>query len=159
MPSQKKKKLTTAQQQYQKLAKAKEPKRPFLLNMIRAFIAGGIICTIGQAIQWLFITYGKFSEENAGNPTVAVLIMISVLLTGFGIFDHLAQWSGAGTAVPITGFANSMASAAIEHRSEGFVLGVGAKMFKLAGSVIVYGVFSAFVIVLIKILIKALGGI
>ncbi len=158
MPSQKKKKLTPAQQRYQTFAKAKEPKRPVFLNSIRAFIAGGIICTIGQFLQWFFITYFKFTEETAGNPTVAVLIIISVLLTGFGVYDHLAQWGGAGTAVPVTGFANSIAAAAIEHRSEGFVLGVAGKMFKLAGAVIVYGVFSAFIIVLIRIIIKALGG-
>ena len=158
MPSQKKKKLTPAQQRYQTFAKAKEPRRPGILNSIRAFIAGGIICTIGQFLQWFFISYFKFTEETAGNPTVAVLIIISVLLTGFGVYDHLAQWGGAGTAVPVTGFANSIAAAAIEHRSEGFVLGVAGKMFKLAGAVIVYGVFSAFIIVLIKIIIKALGG-
>jgi stage V sporulation protein AC len=84
--------------------------------------------------------------------------MISVLLTCLGVYDHIAQWAGAGTAVPVTGFANTIASAAIEHRSEGFVLGVGGNMFKLAGSVIAFGVFSAFVVAIIKITIKALGG-
>jgi stage V sporulation protein AC len=158
MANSKKKKLTPAQQRYQTFAKAREPKRPVLFNSIKAFIAGGVICTIGQFFQWFFITYFHFTEETAGNPTVAVLIILSVLLTGFGVYDHLAQWGGAGTAVPVTGFANSIASAAIEHRSEGFVLGVAGKMFKLAGAVIVYGVFSAFVVILIKVIIKALGG-
>ena len=86
------------------------------------------------------------------------MILLSVILTVLGVYDHIAQWAGAGTAVPVTGFANSMASAAIEHRTEGFVLGVGGKMFKLAGSVIVFGVFSAFIIALIKTLITMLGG-
>ncbi len=158
MSNQKKKKLTPTQQKYQTFAKDREPKRPLLFNIIRAFLIGGVICTMGQGIQMLFIKYFQFTEVTAGNPTVAVLIIISVLLTGFGVYDHIAQWGGAGTAVPITGFANSIASAAIEHRSEGFVLGVAGKMFKLAGAVIVYGVFAAFVIVLIKIAIKALGG-
>lgn len=158
MSNQKKKKLTPTQQEYQTFAQAREPKRPLLLNLIRAFIMGGIICTLGQGIQTIFISYFKFTEVTAGNPTVAVLIIISVLLTGFGVYDHLAQWSGAGTAVPVTGFANSIAAAAIEHRSEGFVLGVAGKMFKLAGAVIVYGVFAAFVVALIKIIFKALGG-
>jgi stage V sporulation protein AC len=85
--------------------------------------------------------------------------MIAVLLTSFGLYDHLAQWAGAGSAVPVTGFANSVASAAIEHRSEGLVLGVGGNMFKLAGSVIVFGVFASFVIVLIKTVLAMLGGL
>ncbi len=159
MSNKKIKKLTPTQQEYKKFAKDRVPKRPVLLNSIRAFIAGGIICTIGQGLQWMFMTYFGFTEITAGNPTVAVLIIISVLLTGFGVYDHIAQWAGAGTAVPVTGFANTVASAAIEHRTEGYVLGVGGNMFKLAGSVIAYGVFSAFVVALIKITIKALGGI
>lgn len=158
MSNKKKKKLTPTQQQYQAYAKQREPKRPVLLNVIRAFFVGGTVCTIGQGLQWMFMTYFNFTEVTAGNPTVAVLIIISVLLTGFGVYDHIAQWGGAGTAVPVTGFANTVASAAIEHRSEGYVLGVGGNMFKLSGPVIAYGVFSAFVVAIIKITIKALGG-
>ncbi|MGG1659311.1 stage V sporulation protein AC [Brevibacillus sp. NRS-1366] len=150
MADQKKKKLTPVQQEYQQLAKRHEPPRPLLRNFIRAFLVGGVICFIGQAIQELFIRYFDFTEKTAGNPTVAVLILISALLTGLGLYDRIAQWAGAGTAVPVTGFANSIASAAIEHRSEGLVLGVGGNMFKLAGSVIVFGVVAAFVIGLIK---------
>jgi stage V sporulation protein AC len=159
MSNQKKKKLTPTQQQYQSFAQKREPQRPVLLNVIRAFLVGGIICDIGQGFQWFFMTFFNFNEVTAGNPTVAVLIMISVILTGFGVYDYIAQWGGAGTAVPVTGFANSIAAAAIEHRSEGLVLGVAGKMFKLAGCVIVYGVFAAFVVAIIKIVIKALGGI
>ncbi|TCL67338.1 stage V sporulation protein AC [Hydrogenispora ethanolica] len=158
MSNQKKKKLTPTQQEYQSFANDREPKRPVWSNMIRAFLAGGIICVIGQAIQFTFMTYFHFTEVTAGNPTVATLIILSVLFTGFGIYDHIAQWAGAGTAVPVTGFANSMVSAALEHRSEGYVLGVSAKMFELAGSVVVYGVFAAFVVALIKITVKSLGG-
>lgn len=157
MSNKKKKKLSLTQQEYQAFAKAREPQRPVLKNVVRAFLGGGIICTIGQGLQWLFIHYFYFDEASAGNPTVAVLIIISVILTGLGAYDHIAQWAGAGTAVPVTGFANTVASAAIEHRSEGYVLGVGGNMFKLAGSVIAFGVFSAFVVALIKITIKALG--
>jgi stage V sporulation protein AC len=151
----KKQKFTPSQKQYQAFAKAREPKRPVLINMLRAFVAGGIICTIGQGLQWFFINYFGFTELTAGNPTVASLIIISVLLTGFGVYDSLAQWAGAGSAVPVSGFANSVASAAIEHRSEGYVLGVASNMFKLAGSVIVYGVFAAFVVAIIKIVIQS----
>lgn len=158
MSSKKKKKLSPVQQQYQDFAKAREPKRPIFKNCVKAFFVGGIICTIGQGIQWVFITYFKFDEMTSGSPTAAVLIFISVLLTGFGVYDHLAQWGGAGTAVPVTGFANTIASAALEHKSEGFVLGVGGNMFKIAGPVIVYGVFSAFIVALVKVTIKMLGG-
>lgn len=158
MSKKKNQKLTPTQQQYQAFAQSKEPKRPVLRNCIRAFIAGGIICTIGQGLQYVFIKYFHFSEATAGNPTSAVLIILSVLFTGLGFYDHIAQWAGAGTAIPVTGFANSIASAAIEHRSEGFVLGVGGNMFKLAGSVISFGVFSAFVVAIINVIIKWLGG-
>ncbi len=158
MSNKKNKKLTPTQQQYQAFANKRMPKRPVIKNCIKAFLVGGIICTIGQAVKWVFIHYFEFTEITASNPTVAVLIMISTLLTGLGVYDHIGQWAGAGSAVPVTGFANTMSSAAIEHRSEGYVLGVGGNMFKLAGSVIVYGVFSAFVVSIIKITIKALGG-
>lgn len=99
-----------------------------------------------------------FTEQTAGNPTVATMIFFSMLATGFGIYDRLGQFAGAGSAVPVTGFGNAMISAAIEHRSEGFVLGVGANMFKLAGTVILFGVFSAFVVAIIKTLILRWAG-
>lgn len=158
MSNMKKKKLTPVQQEYQDFAKDREPKRPVVKNCVRAFLVGGFICIIGQALQWMFINYFGFDEKTAGNPASAILIIIAILLTGFGVYDHIAQWAGAGTAVPITGFANTMASAAIEHRTEGYVLGVGGNMFKLSGSVIVFGVFSAFVVAIVKIFIKWLGG-
>ncbi len=153
-----KKKLTPVQQEYQNFAKEREPKRPVLKNSLRAFIAGGIVCTIGQTFQWIYMTFFDFTDVSASNPTVASMIILATLLTGFGVYDHLAQWAGAGTIVPVTGFANTMASAAMEHRTEGFVLGVGGNMFKIAGPVIVYGVFSSFIIAIIKITIKELGG-
>lgn len=159
MSSKKRKKLTPVQQQYQDFAHAREPKRPIITNCLRAFFVGGIICVIGQGIQWFFMTYFNFDEKTAGNPTVAVLIFISVLLTSFGVYDHIAQWGGAGSAVPVTGFANTIASASLEHKSEGYVLGVGGNMFKIAGPVIVYGVFSAFIVAIISVTIKMLGGV
>jgi len=157
MSDKKKKKLTPIQQEYQEFAQAREPKRPIILNCIKAFFVGGLICVIGEGIQMFFVTYFHFSQENAGNPTVAVLIILTVLLTGFGVFDHIAQWAGAGTIIPVTGFANTMASAAIDHQSEGYVLGVGGNMFKLSGPVIVFGVFSAFVVSIVVIFFRALG--
>lgn len=159
MSSIKRKNLTPVQQQYQDFARAREPQRPILANCIRAFISGGIICTIGQGIQLFFMTYFNFDEKTAGDPTVAVLIMISMILTSLGVYDHLAEWGGAGTAVPVTGFANTIVSASLDHKSEGFVLGVGGNMFKIAGPVIVFGVFSAFVVAIVSVVIKSLGGI
>jgi len=159
MPGKSKKDLSEAQKSYLQEVKAIEPKRPAFSNCVRSFLVGGLICVLGQGLAEIFIRYFGFTPENAGSPTSAVLIFISALLTGLGVYDIIAQWAGAGTAVPITGFANTIASAAIEHKSEGFVLGVGGNMFKLAGPVIVFGVFSAFVVALVKILINVLGGI
>lgn len=159
MADKKKKKLTPVQQEYQSLAKEREIKRPLLKNCIKAFLVGGFICFIGQFVQTFYIHFFDFNERTAGNPTVATMIFIAVLLTGFGVYDRIAQFAGAGTAVPVTGFANSMASAAIEHRTEGYVLGVGGNMFKLAGSVIVFGTFSAFVIAIIKTIVVQWGGL
>lgn len=158
MANKQKKNLTPTMQQYQELAKKNEPKRPVWSNCLKAFLVGGIICILGQALMFMFQKYFGFTEKTAGNPTVAILILISVIFTSLGWYDKLAQWAGAGTAVPVTGFANSMSSAAIEHRSEGLVLGVGGNMFKLAGSVIVYGTVAAFVIGLLHILFVGQGG-
>lgn len=158
MAKPKNKNLTPAQQEYQKLSKKREPGRPIFKNCVRAFLVGGSICLVGQAIQEIFVHWFGFDEKKAGDPTVAVLIFISVLLTSFGVYDKFAQWAGAGTAVPVTGFANSVCSAALEHRSEGIVLGVGGNMFKLAGSVIVFGTVAAFFIALIHAIFGIGGG-
>ncbi|WP_031513946.1 stage V sporulation protein AC [Desulfofalx alkaliphila] len=153
-----KKKLSPTQQEYQSFAKDREPRRPVLRNCAVAFLVGGSICILGQGIQDLFLWNFDFTEKTAGNPTVAVLIFIAVVLTATGVYDHIGQWAGAGTAVPVTGFANAVASAAIEHRTEGYVLGVGGNMFKLAGSVIIFGVFAAFIVALLSTLLTMLGG-
>ncbi|WP_425495297.1 stage V sporulation protein AC [Paenibacillus tengchongensis] len=137
---------TMTPQDYEKLSKPYVPSRPVFKNCVRAFLSGGLICVLGQGIQEAFMAIFGMTSREAASPTVAVLILLSVILTSFGVYDKLAQWCGAGTAVPVTGFANSMCSAALEHRAEGLVLGVGANMFKLAGSVIVFGVVAAFVV-------------
>lgn len=159
MPNKKKKNLTPTMQQYQQYEKERETKRPVAKNCIRAFLVGGFICLVGQMISTFFMTYFNFTEQTAGNPTVAVLIFITMLFTGFGVYDRFAQFAGAGTAVPVTGFGNAVISAAIEHRTEGLVLGTGSNMFKLAGSVIMFGVFSAFVVALIKTILIQWGGL
>ncbi|CAN7460553.1 stage V sporulation protein AC [Rossellomorea sp. LjRoot5] len=148
---------TPEQKKYEQLEKQYETKRPLLKNVIKAFFVGGFICLIGQAVTYMYIYYFNFTEQTAGNPTVATMVFLAMLLTGFGVYDHIGQFAGAGSAVPVTGFGNAVISAAIEHRTEGLVLGVGGNIFKLAGSVIVFGVFSAFVVALIKTILIQLG--
>ncbi|MFD1039048.1 stage V sporulation protein AC [Virgibacillus byunsanensis] len=159
MADKKKKKMPPQAQEYQAFQSKREVKRPLLQNCLKAFLVGGFICFIGQIISTIYIYYFDFTEQTVGNPTVATLIFITMLLTGFGIYDRIGQYSGAGSAVPVTGFGNAVISAAIEHRTEGFVLGVGGNMFKLAGAVILFGVFSAFVIALIKTILIQWGGL
>ncbi|MGM0826879.1 MAG: stage V sporulation protein AC [Bacillota bacterium] len=148
---------TPEQKKYEQLEKQYETKRPLLKNVLKAFFVGGFFCLIGQAITYIFIYFFNFTEQTAGNPTVATMVFISMLLTGFGVYDHIGQFAGAGSAVPVTGFGNSVIAAAIEHKTEGYVLGVGGNIFKLAGSVIVFGVFSAFIVALIKTILIQLG--
>ncbi|AYV71674.1 stage V sporulation protein AC [Bacillus sp. PK3-056] len=158
MPDSKKKNKTPEQQKYEKFEQKFETKRPVLKNCIKAFFVGGFICMIGQFISYFYIYFFHFTEQTSGNPTSATIIFLSMLLTGFGVYDRLGQFAGAGSAVPVSGFGNSIISAAIEHRTEGFVLGVGGNIFKLAGSVILFGVFSAFVVALIKTLFIMMTG-
>ena len=144
-------------EKYAKLEQGMTPKPPILKNVIKAFLVGGTICLIAQFIALFYMTFFDFTERTANNPTVATMIFIAMLLTGFGVYKKIGQIGGAGAAVPITGFGNAVVSAAIEHRSEGYVLGVGGNIFKLAGSVIVYGVFSAFLVALIKTILVKVG--
>lgn len=146
MPNNKMKNLTPVQQEYKELALKEEPKRQVFKNSVRAFLAGGFICLIGQGVQEGFVRWGGFDQQEAGNPTVAVMIILAAILTILGVYDKIAQWAGAGSAVPVTGFANTMTSSALEHKSEGMVLGVGGKMFEFAGPVIVFGTVSAFIV-------------
>jgi stage V sporulation protein AC len=146
-------------EQYKQFEKNFETKRPVFKNCLKAFLVGGFICTIGQAITYFYIYFFNFTEQTAGNPTVATMVFIAMLLTGFGVYDRLGQFAGAGSAVPVTGFGNAVISAAIEHRTEGFVLGVGGNLFKLAGSVVLFGVFSAFVVALIKTILIKMGAL
>ncbi|MDI3533841.1 MAG: stage sporulation protein [Thermosediminibacterales bacterium] len=145
----KKKPLTTTQKRYQEKVRKLQPRPTLFRNAILAFITGGIVCVIGQFITDLYKMLLGLSSAEAGNPAVATMIFIGALLTGLGVFDNLAKYAGAGLAVPVTGFANSVVSSALEFKREGLVLGVGSKMFMLAGSVITFGVVTAFFIGLI----------
>lgn len=141
---------------YKKNIKPYQPKPKYFRHCVRAFWTGGLICAIGQGIENFYVTFFDFTENTAGDPTSATLILIAALLTGFGVYDKIGQFAGAGSLVPVTGFANSITSAALEHKSEGVLLGISTNLFKLAGSVIVFGVVSAYIVGLVKFVIKAL---
>ena len=131
------------QRQYQKMVDQMAPKSPTWKNCLKAFLVGGIICTLGQALLEL---YGLWlDEEQSATAASMTLVALSALLTGLSLYDNIAKHAGAGTLVPITGFANAVSSAAVEFKTEGFILGVGAKMFTIAGPVIVYGVSASVV--------------
>lgn len=145
------------EKKFAKIEQELSPKTPIALNMVKAFITGGTICLIGQFIAVFYMTFFDFTERTASNPTVATMVFLAMVLTGFGQYKKIAQFGGAGAAVPITGFSNAVVSASIEHKSEGYVLGVGGNMFKLAGSVILFGVVSAFAVALIKTILVKFG--
>lgn len=126
------------QKQYGRLVREMSPKSPIGRNCLLSFLIGGGICLLGQVFL-NFYTGLELSKEDAGTATSMSLVAISALLTGLSLYDDVAKYAGAGTLVPITGFANSIAAPAVEFKTEGFILGVGAKMFTIAGPVIVYG--------------------
>lgn len=127
---------------YKEYADAKAPRSNVLLNSIKAFLIGGAICAIGEGLLKMYISFG-WGKEDAGALVSVTLIFLSMLFTGLGLYQKLAKHGGAGTLVPITGFANAVASSSIEAKSEGLVMGVGAKLFTIAGPVIVYGISAS----------------
>ncbi len=129
------------EKQYQQRVQELSPKSPMGMDCLNAFWIGGTICLLGQIFMTL---YGKIlPEEEAGTAASMTLVALSALLTGLSLYDNLAKYGGAGTLVPITGFANAIAAAAVEFKTEGFILGVGAKIFTIAGPVIVYGLAAS----------------
>ena len=133
------------QEQYEQYVKEKTPVHNVYANMAKAFVSGGIICVIGQALLNYCQGIG-LDKEISASWTSLLLVLASVVLTGFGIYPKLAKWCGAGTLVPITGFANSVVSPAIEYRAEGQIFGIGCKIFTIAGPVILYGILSSWVL-------------
>lgn len=129
-------------QEYQKYIEKKTPNSPLAKDIFFAFIVGGIICCIGQLISDGFKAL-DLDKETASSATSVVMVFLGAFFTGIGVYDKIAKHAGAGTIVPITGFANAVVSPAMEFKSEGFVLGLAAKMFVIAGPVIVYGILSS----------------
>ena len=130
---------------YDKMTKKASPPSPKLKNCILAFLVGGFICALGETLSFIYTEYCKINPESVKLLVPVSLITIAAVLTGLGIFEKIAKYAGAGTLVPITGFSNSVVSPAVEFKSEGFVLGVGAKMFTIAGPVILYGTVASVV--------------
>ncbi|MCD8105077.1 MAG: stage V sporulation protein AC [Lachnospiraceae bacterium] len=145
------------QKEYQKYVKEVTPTHSLVLNMCKAFITGGAICVIGQLILNAGVSFFSLDKETAGSWCSLLLVLLSVILTGFGIYPKLAKFGGAGTLVPITGFANSVASPAIEYKAEGQVFGIGCKIFTIAGPVILYGLFTSWALGLIYWVLKVVG--
>ena len=136
------------EKQYQDYVKQHTPVHNVWTNMLKAFLTGGSICTIGQLISNYCKTLG-LSEKDCGAWTAIVLVLFSVILTGLNVYSKIANWGGAGALVPITGFANSVAAPAIEYKKEGQVFGIGAKIFTIAGPVLLYGVVTSWALVVV----------
>lgn len=139
--------------EYQQYVEKKSPKSKVLRNVIRAFIIGGLICVIGQFFMNIFRIKG-YPSDTAGNLTTLIMVFVGALLTGLNVYDELGRYAGAGSIVPITGFANSIVSPAMEFKSEGYIMGVGARMFVIAGPVLVYGISASVLAGILYYLIK-----
>ena len=136
--------IAMTEREYKKLVESMAPKSPIGKNCLMAFLIGGLICTLGQLIMDGYTALG-LAQKEAGTAASMTLVALSALLTGLSLYDNIAKHAGAGTLVPITGFANAIAAPAVEFKTEGFVLGTAAKMFTIAGPVIVYGVSASVV--------------
>ncbi len=136
--------MSTTGKEYNEMTKKASPPSPKVLDLLKAFLIGGLICTLGQALTALY-TMAQLTEDEVKAATTVTLIVLTAILTGLGVFDKIAKHAGAGTVVPITGFANSIVSPAMEFQAEGRILGTGAKLFSIAGPVIAYGCSAAVV--------------
>ena len=144
------------QQRYAQLVERLSPKSDFAQGLFRAFWVGGVICMIGQGINDIFCLGLKWGAQACATGTSICLIFLSALLTGIGVYDKIGKYADAGSIVPITGFSNSVISPAMEFRREGLVMGVGAKLFTLAGPVLVYGICSSIIVGLIAFVMEVI---
>ena len=134
--------MNMTKETYKQYADSRAPKSPVAKDCTRAFLVGGLICCVGQALTDIYTKLCGMEKQDAGTLTAATLVLVAAILTGFGVFDRIAKFAGAGTLVPITGFANAVVSPAIDSKSEGLILGVGAKIFTVAGPVLLYGTLA-----------------
>ncbi len=150
--------MNYTQQEYLDYLNKKSPNSTIVKDTALAFIVGGLICTAGQALYNIYSKGAGLDEENARTAVSITLIFISMVLTGLNLYNKIAKFAGAGTLVPITGFANAIVSPAMEFKKEGFVLGLAAKMFVIAGPVLVYGITASAIVGLVYYLINIFGG-
>ena len=141
-------------QEYQAYVKKVEPKSPLLKDLLLAFVIGGAICTVGQLIQNGWSAAG-LNQDDAGTATSCSLVLLSAVLTGLGLYCRLARFAGAGTLVPITGFANSVVAPAVDFKTEGLITGMAVKMFTIAGPVLVYGITASVIYGIILVLLQS----
>lgn len=146
-----------SKEEYQKIVKNLTPKHNSLANCIKAFIVGGAFCVLGELMKQTMIKYFNLSKKDSLLYVTIELVLLSVILTGFNLYGKITKFGGAGGLVPITGFANSVASAAIEYQKEGQVFGIGVKIFTIAGPVILYGIFSSFIAGVLYLFTKQWG--
>ena len=137
---------------YENIINKRTPARPVLRNCCISFISGGLLCALAQSGHFLLVNYTTIGDKQASSIVMIIVVALAALFTGLNIYDKAGQWAGAGLAVPISGFANSVAAAMLEHKTEGFVLGSGCNSFKLAGAVVVFGIVSAFFFTLIALI-------
>lgn len=142
------------EQQFKKLQRKHVPPRPVFRNALMAFLVGGVICVVGEGVRQFFLSRGMGPDAAAG-PTAAVMIFIGALLTGLGVYDEIGRLGGMGAFLPVTGFANSIVAPAMDFKREGWVLGLGAKMFIVAGPVVVYGLITSLAVGLVYYLLYA----
>ena len=148
--------MSLSGKEYEKMTKRASPPSPKLMNLLKAFLIGGLICAIGEGFSMLYESLGA-DEKTVSSLVPCTLVVIAAVLTALGVFDKIARHAGAGTLVPITGFANAVVSPAIEYKSEGYVLGLGAKMFTIAGPVIVYGTLASVIYGIILYIMSIYG--
>ena len=141
-------------EEYNEYIRKKQPRSPLGMDMLRAFLVGGLICAGGEGLRTLYISFG-LDAESAGTAVSISLVFLGALFTGLGLYDDIARFAGAGTLVPITGFANSVVAPALEFKCEGIIPGTCAKMFTIAGPVIVFGTLASAIYGVILILLQS----
>ncbi|MDO4568064.1 MAG: stage V sporulation protein AC [Clostridia bacterium] len=145
---------TDKSKEYQAVVQERMPKSKVFSQLVRAFLVGGLICCVGEGVRQIAQTYLSMDEKGVSAFVSIVMIFLGSLLTGLGVYDKLGKFAGAGSVVPITGFANSIVAPAMEHKVEGYVLGVGAKLFSIAGPVLVYGTIASMIVGIIALIVE-----
>jgi len=141
-------------EEYKEMVQSVTPKPTVLRNVIMAFLVGGFICSLGQVIINFYMIYLGLPLIQAQTAATATLILIGAILTGLGLYDEIVRWGGAGGIIPVTGFANSMVSPALEYKREGYVFGVGGKLFTVAGPILLYGIASSIVVGIVYVVLR-----